>query len=54
MKFTEDFSMPGTEELKSLEVWGNVCESLLKNGRTKYVAPDGMDDEAKEAWITER
>lgn len=54
MKFTEDFNMPGTEELKSLEVWGNVCESLLKNGRTKYVAPDGLDDEAKEAWITER
>lgn len=54
MKFAEEFAMPGTEELKSLESWSNVSESLLKNGRTKYVAPEGLDDEAKEAWITEK
>jgi len=54
MKFAEEFAMPGTEELKSLESWSNVSESLLRNGRTKYVAPEGLDDEAKEAWITEK
>jgi len=53
MKFTEDFAMPGTEELKSLEAWSNVSQSLLKNGRTAYVAPDHLDDEAKEAWMSE-
>lgn len=54
MKFSEEFVMPGTEELKTLEAWSNVSESILKNGRTKYVAPDNLDDEAKEAWITEK
>jgi hypothetical protein len=24
MKFAEEFSVPSTEELKSLEAWGNV------------------------------
>lgn len=54
MKFSEDFVMPGTEELKSLETWVNVCESILMNGRTKYVAPEHLDDEAKEAWLSEK
>jgi len=54
MKFSEDFTMPSFEELKSLETWSNIYESILKNGRTKYVAPAHLDDEAKEAWITEK
>jgi len=29
MKFAEEFSVPGTEELKSLEVWGNVNALIL-------------------------
>ena len=29
MKFAEEFSVPGTEELKSLEVWGNVNAVIL-------------------------
>lgn len=53
MKFTEDFAMPGTEELKSMEAWSNVSQSILKNGRTAYVAPGDLDDEAKDAWISE-
>lgn len=53
MKFTEDFAMPGTEELKSMEAWSNVSQSILKNGRTAYVAPADLDDEAKDAWISE-
>lgn len=53
MKFAEDFAMPGAEELKSLEAWSNVSPSVLKNGRTTYVAPDNLDDDAKEAWMGE-
>lgn len=45
--------MPGTEELKSMEAWSNVSQSILKNGRTAYVAPGDLDDEAKDAWISE-
>ncbi len=51
MKFAEDFTLPSTEELKSLEVWGNVQASILKVGRTSHIAPEGMDDEAKEAYL---
>ena len=29
MKFAEEFALPGTEELKSLEVWGNVNAVIL-------------------------
>lgn len=39
MKFSEEFNMPGTDELKSLEAWSNVSSSILKNGRTTYIAP---------------
>jgi len=24
MKFAEEFTLPSTEELKSIEVWGNI------------------------------
>lgn len=51
MKFAEDFTLPSTEELKSLEAWGNVQASILKVGRTSHIAPDGIDDEAKEAYL---
>ena len=50
----DEFTMPGTEELKSLEAWANVQKSILKNGRHSYVAPGDLDDEAKEAWISEK
>lgn len=50
----DEFTMPGTEELKSLEAWANVTKSILKNGRHGYVAPAELDDEAKEAYISEK
>jgi hypothetical protein len=40
--------MPGTEELKNVENWVNVPQSILKNGRTTHLAPLGMTDEEKE------
>lgn len=54
MKFAEEYQFPGTEELKSLESWSNVSLSILKNGRQAYVAPENLDEEAKEAWLTEK
>lgn len=45
-RFVEDFTMPSAEELKSLEAWGNTHPIILLNGRTAYVAPPEMDEEA--------
>lgn len=53
MKFAEEFTMPSCDELKSLETWSNVAPSVLKNGRTTYIAPEGLDEEAKEAFLSE-
>jgi len=53
MKFAEEFAMPSSEELKSLETWSNVAPSVLKNGRTTHMAPEGLDEEAKEAYLGE-
>lgn len=54
MKFAEEFNIPSTEELKSLEVWGNVQSSILKVGRTSHIAPDGLGDEEKEAYLAQK
>ena len=51
MKFAEEFAMPGTEELKSLEVWGNLHPVILKAGRTTHIEPEGMADEEKEEYM---
>ena len=48
MKFAEEFALPGTEELKSLEIWGNVNALILQAGRTTHTAPAGMAEEEKE------
>ena len=54
MKFAEEFAMPSTLELNSLESWSNISQSILKNGRVAYVAPDHLDDEGKEAYLSEK
>lgn len=51
MKFAEEFSVPGTDELKSLEVWGNVNALILQAGRTTHVAPAHMSEEEKEEYL---
>lgn len=53
MKFAEEFAFPQTEELKSLETWSNITESILKNGRYEALAPEGLNDEEKEAYLAE-
>ena len=45
-KFAEEFVIPGTDELKSLEAWCNLHPNILKVGRTEHVAPEGLDEEA--------
>ena len=54
MKFAEDFAMPSADDMKSLENWSNVSPSILLNGRTSYVAPKGLDEEAAEAWMADK
>ena len=53
MKMAEEFAIPSTEELNNLEAWGNTQASILNAGRTVHIAPEGLDDEAKEAYIAE-
>ena len=45
-KFAEDFIIPDTEGLRSLEAWANLHPIILKVGRTEHLAPEGLDEEA--------
>jgi radial spoke head protein 4A len=38
-KLAEEFAMPGTADLNSLEAWGHKHPILLKAGRCSHVAP---------------
>jgi len=50
MKPAEEFAMPSTEELKSLEAWGHLFPIILKAGRTTHLEPEGLgEEEAAEA-----
>jgi len=51
-KFAEEFAVPGTEELKSLEAWGHRHQIVLKAGRITHSEPLGMSEEDKEAHMT--
>ena len=54
MKFAEEFAMPSTQELQSLENWSNLSPTLLKIGRTTHVdtePPEEWDDERKEGFL---
>lgn len=50
-KYAEEFAVPGTDELKSLEIWGHMHPILLKAGRCSHVAPAGMDEEAQGEYM---
>jgi radial spoke head protein 4A len=54
MKMTEGFEWKSAEELNNLEEWGNTNAAITNGGRTTHVAPDGLDDEAKEAYLAEQ
>jgi len=50
-KFTEDFAIPPTEELKNIENWCHVQPILLKVGRCTHVEPEGLPDEEKDEYM---
>ncbi len=52
MKFTDEFTMPQTEELRNLESWCNVEELILKVGRTKHIPSVGKTAEEAEEELT--
>lgn len=50
-KYAEEFNVPGTEELRSLEVWSHCNQVILKVGRCTHKEPAGMADEEKEEYM---
>lgn len=53
IKYNEEFQMPSTTDLASLENWSNLHPSLLKIGRTTHLyaeAPEEWDDKRKEDY----
>lgn len=54
MKLAEGFEWKSAEELNNLEEWANTQGSILNGGRTTHAAPEGMDDDAKEAYLAEQ
>ena len=51
--FGEDFAVPGTEELRSMEGWVHRHLMILKVGRVTHVVPPGFEelpDEEKEQF----
>lgn len=54
MKFAEEFTMPSTNELQSLENWSNMHATILKIGRTTHLSlepPEDMPDDQKEQFL---
>ena len=51
MKLAEEFALPGTEELKSLEIWGNTNQIILNVGRTEHIGPAGATDEERDEYL---
>ena len=50
-KFAEEFAVPSTEELKSLETWCHTHANLLKSGRVTHAEPEGLGDEEKDEYM---
>lgn len=47
-KFAEEFAVPATEELKSLETWAHRHQNVLQAGRITHLEPTGVTDEEKD------
>jgi radial spoke head protein 4/6 len=52
LKLTEDYEMPATADLASLENWVNLHPGLLKIGRSKHIYDD--DNPTPEEWSDEQ
>lgn len=51
MKYAEEFAMPGTDELKSMETWGNLHPIILKAGRCSHQVPDSIPEDDRDAYM---
>jgi radial spoke head protein 4/6 len=47
-KYSEEFNVPGTEELKALEVWGHQHQQILQAGRVTHALDPAIPEEGKE------
>ena len=51
---SEEFQVPGTDDLKSLEAWGHQQPVILKGGRcTHHIPKDKEGDEEYAAQLAE-
>ncbi len=50
-KFADDWSIPLTDELKSLEVWAHTHPGLLLAGRITHLPDVKMSDDEKEEYL---
>ena len=53
VEYTPEFTIPKTEELKTLEGWSNVHAHINKAGRIAHIAPQGMNEEDAAAYLEE-
>jgi len=49
VKFSEEFIVPKTDELRDVKAWGNVHPVILKAGRCTHLAPNVGEDEVAAA-----
>ena len=54
MALAEGFEWKSSEELNNLEEWANTQAAIPNGGNTSHIAPEGLDEEAKEAWTAEQ
>lgn len=50
-KLTEEFAIPSTEELKSLEAWAHRHMLVLMAGRISHTEPIGLSEEEKDEYM---
>lgn len=48
IKLADEFTMPGADELKSLETWGNALPLIMVGGATTFTEPEDLDEAALE------
>lgn len=51
VKMAEEFALPPTGELVSMEAWGHKHPNLLKAGRCSHIAPQGMGEEERDEYL---
>jgi radial spoke head protein 4/6 len=54
VKLAEEFAIPGTDELKSLEAWGHSHPNILQVGRCSHTEPTGIPEEELDDFKAKR